>query len=292
MEVKKAVIPAAGLGTRFLPVTKSMPKEMLPLIDTPAIHYVVKEAVESGIDDIIIITGRGKRAVEDYFDESPELEMRLKKSQNDDMLTIVKDISSLANVHYIRQKEPKGLPDAVLKAEKHVGDEPFAVLLGDDIITSEKPCTRQLIDVFKKYNNSVIAVQKVPIEKINRYGSLKCTKIKSQFENDLFLIENIVEKPKITEAPSNIASIGRYVFMPEIFDSIKLTIPGVNNELQIADSINILSKSQKVYASSFSGTRYDIGDKLGYIQAIIDFSIENEEIGADVIKHIKELAAL
>ncbi len=292
MEVKKAVIPAAGLGTRFLPVTKSMPKEMLPLIDTPAIHYVVKEAVESGIDDIIIITGRGKRAVEDYFDESPELEMRLKEDKNDEMLTIVKDISSLANVHYIRQKEPKGLPDAVLKAEKHVGDEPFAVLLGDDIITSEKPCTRQLIDVFKKYNSSVIAVQKVPIEKINRYGSLKCSKIESPFDNDLFLIENIVEKPKIKEAPSNIASIGRYVFVPEIFDSIKQTTPGVNNELQIADSINILSKSQKVYASSFSGKKYDIGDKLGYIQAIIDFSIENEEIGSDVIKHIKKLATL
>lgn len=292
MEVKKAVIPAAGLGTRFLPVTKSMPKEMLPLIDTPAIHHVVKEAVESGIDDIIIITGRGKRAVEDYFDESPELEMRLKEDKNDEMLTIVRDISSLANVHYIRQKEPKGLPDAVLKAEKHVGDEPFAVLLGDDIITSEKPCTRQLIDVFKKYNSSVIAVQKVPIEKINRYGSLKCSKIESPFDNDLFLIENIVEKPKIKEAPSNIASIGRYVFVPEIFDSIKQITPGVNNELQIADSINILSKSQKVYASSFSGKRYDIGDKLGYIQAIIDFSIENEEIGSDVIKHIKKLASL
>jgi len=292
MEVKKAVIPAAGLGTRFLPVTKSMPKEMLPLIDTPAIHYVVKEAVESGIDDIIIITGRGKRAVEDYFDESPELEMRLKKDKNDEMLTVVKDISSLANVHYIRQKEPKGLPDAVLKAEKHVGDEPFAVLLGDDIITSEKPCTRQLIDVFKTYNSSVIAVQKVPLEKINRYGSLKCMKIESQFDNDLFLIENIVEKPKFKEAPSNIASIGRYVFIPEIFDSIKQTTPGVNNELQIADSINILSKSQKIYASSFSGKRYDIGDKLGYIQAILDFSIENEEIGFDVIKHIKKLATL
>ena len=292
MKVKKAVIPAAGLGTRFLPVTKSMPKEMLPLIDTPAIHYVVKEAVESGIDDIIIITGRGKQAVEDYFDESPELEIHLQKSNKEKMLQLIKDISSLANIHYIRQKEPKGLPDAVLKAEKHVGDEPFAVLLGDDIIKSEKPCTKQLIDVFKDYTSSVIAVQEVPIEKISSYGSINGTKLETKLGNDLFLIENIIEKPRIEEAPSNIASIGRYVFMPEIFDCIKQTPPGINNELQIADSINILRQSQKVYASAFSGKRYDIGDKLGYIQAIIDFALENEEIGSDVIEHIKKVAGL
>ena len=289
MKVKKAVIPAAGLGTRFLPVTKSMPKEMLPLIDTPAIHYVVKEAVESGIDDIIIITGRGKQAVEDYFDESPELEIHLQKSNKEKMLQLIKDISSLANIHYIRQKEPKGLPDAVLKAEKHVGDEPFAVLLGDDIIKSEKPCTKQLIDVFKDYTSSVIAVQEVPIEKISSYGSINGTKLETKLGNDLFLIENIIEKPRIEEAPSN---IGRYVFMPEIFDCIKQTPPGINNELQIADSINILRQSQKVYASAFSGKRYDIGDKLGYIQAIIDFALENEEIGSDVIEHIKKVAGL
>ena len=292
MKVKKAVIPAAGLGTRFLPVTKSMPKEMLPLIDTPAIHYVVKEAVESGIDDIIIITGRGKQAVEDYFDESPELEIHLEKSNKEKMLQLIKDISSLANIHYIRQKEPKGLPDAVLKAEKHVGDEPFAVLLGDDIIKSEKPCTKQLIDVFKDYTSSVIAVQEVPIEKISSYGSINGTKLETKLGNDLFLIENIIEKPRIEEAPSNIASIGRYVFMPEIFDCIKQTPPGINNELQIADSINILRQSQKVYASAFSGKRYDIGDKLGYIQAIIDFALENEEIGSDVIEYIKKVAGL
>jgi len=292
MKVKKAVIPAAGLGTRFLPVTKSMPKEMLPLIDTPAIHYVVKEAVESGIDDIIIITGRGKQAVEDYFDESPELEIHLQKSNKEKMLQLIKDISSLANIHYIRQKEPKGLPDAVLKAEKHVGDEPFAVLLGDDIIKSEKPCTKQLIDVFKDYTSSVIAVQEVPIEKISSYGSINGTKLETKLGNDLFLIENIIEKPRIEEAPSNIASIGRYVFMPEIFDCIKQTPPGINNELQIADSINILRQSQKVYASAFSGKRYDIGDKLGYIQAIIDFALENEEIGSDVIEYIKKVAGL
>jgi UTP--glucose-1-phosphate uridylyltransferase len=292
MKVKKAVIPAAGLGTRFLPVTKSMPKEMLPLIDTPAIHYVVKEAVESGIDDIIIITGRGKQAVEDYFDESPELEIHLQKNNKEKTLQLIKDISSLANIHYIRQKEPKGLPDAIAKAEKHVGDGPFAVLLGDDIIASKKPCTQQLIDVFTNYKSSVIAVQEVPLTKISRYGSVKATKIEAKLDNDLYLVEDIVEKPKPEDAPSNIAAIGRYVFTPEIFDCIKRTIPGVNNELQIADSINILRQTQKVYASSFSGKRYDIGDKSGYIQAIIDFALKNEEIGSDVADHIKKVADL
>lgn len=291
MMVKKAVIPAAGLGTRFLPVTKSMPKEMLPLIDTPAIHYVVKEAVESGIDDIIIITGRGKRAVEDYFDDSPELEMHLREKRKEDLLKVVRNISSMVNVHYIRQKEPKGLPDAVLKAEKHVGSEPFAVLLGDDIIKSEKPCIQQLIEVFKKFNSSVLAVQEVPLEKISRYGSIKGKKLETDLDNKLYLVKDIVEKPRIEEAPSNVAAVGRYVFTPEIFDCIKNTSPGVNNELQIADSIKILMRSQKVYAAEFSGKRYDIGDKLGYVQAIIDFAVENKEIGKDVLEYIKKVVS-
>ena len=292
MEVKKAVIPAAGLGIRFLPVTKSMPKEMLPLIDIPAIHYVVKEAVASGIDDIIIITGRGKRAVEDYFDESPELEMRLKKDKKNNLLKIIKDISSLVDIHYIRQGEPKGLPDAVLRAEKHVGDEPFAVLLGDDIIEGDKPCIKQLIKVFEEYKSSVIAVQEVAPEKISRYGSIKGRKLETKLDNDLYIIDYIVEKPKIEDAPSNIAAVGRYVFTPEIFGCIKKTPTGVNNELQIADSIKILKQSQEVYASGFSGKRYDIGDKLGYIQAIIDFSLENEEIGRNVREYVKKIASM
>lgn len=290
MKIRKAVIPAAGLGTRFLPVTKSMPKEMLPLIDTPAIQYVVKEAIESGVDDIIIITGRGKQAVEDYFDESPELEMHLKKNKKEDLLKMIKNISSLANIHYIRQKEPKGLPDAISKAEKHVGNEPFAVLLGDDIIASRKPCAKQLIEVYKKYNSSVIAVQKVPVQEISKYGSVKASKIKTDLNNILYLIEDVVEKPKPSEAPSNIAAIGRYIFTPEIFDSIKKTPIGINNEMQIADSIKILMKNQKVYASEFTGKRYDIGDKTGYIQAVIDFALENQEIKDDIIKHIKKIS--
>jgi len=291
MKVKKAVIPAAGLGTRFLPVTKSMPKEMLPLIDMPAIHYVVKEAVEAGVDDIIIITGRGKRAVEDYFDDSPELEMHLIEKGKKDLLKTVREVSSMVNLHYIRQKEPKGLPDAVLKAEKHIGNEPFAVLLGDDIIKSKKPCIQQLIEVFNNFNSGVIAAQKVPIEKISRYGSIKGKEIETDMSNKIYLIEDIVEKPKPEKAPSNIASVGRYVFTPEIFDSIKETKPGINNELQIADSIKILMRSQRVYASEFSGKRYDIGDKLGYVQAIIDFALENKEIGKNVKEYIKKIVS-
>jgi UTP--glucose-1-phosphate uridylyltransferase len=289
MKIKKAVIPAAGLGTRFLPVTKSMPKEMLPIIDVPAIHYVVKEAVSAGLDDIIIITGRGKRAIEDYFDESPELEMYLKEKNKDDLLKIVQDISSMVNIHYIRQKEPKGLPDAILKAQKHVGQEPFAVLLGDDIIQSETPCIKQLIEGFYQYNSSVIAAQEVPMSKISQYGSIKGNKIGKNNYGDIYQIEDIVEKPPIEKAPSNLAAIGRYVFTPEIFDAIKKTAPGVNNELQIADSIVILGRSQKVYATSFTGKRYDIGDKLGYIQAIVDFSLENSEIGKDLRNYLKNL---
>ena len=286
MKIKKAVIPAAGLGTRFLPVTKSMPKEMLPIIDTPAIHYVVIEAIDSGIDDIIIITGRGKKPLEDYFDESPELEMHLKKTKKDDLLKTVREISSLADVHYIRQKEPRGLPDAIQTAEKHIGDDSFAVLLGDDIIASKIPCTKQLINVFEKYKSSVIAVQKVPREKINRYGSVQT---ENTTEKKLYLIKNIVEKPKTDEAASTIAAIGRYIFTPEIFDCIHKTKPGVNNELQVADSINMLTKSQRVYACEFEGKRYDIGDKLGYIQAIIDFSPKNKEIKSDVKNYISKI---
>jgi len=286
MKIKKAVIPAAGLGTRFLPVTKSMPKEMLPIIDTPAIHYVVKEAIASGIDDIIIITGRGKKPLEDYFDESPELEMHLKKTKKNDLLKTIREISSLVNVHYIRQKEPRGLPDALQTAEKHIGDEPFAVLLGDDIIDSKKPCAKQLIDVFYKQKSSVIAVQNVPREKISRYGAVQ---IENTKEKQLYLIKHIVEKPKSEEAPSTIAAIGRYVFTPEIFDCIHKTKPSINNELQIADSINLLTKSQEVYAYAFEGKRYDIGDKLGYVQAIIDFSLQNKEIKTDIKDYIKKI---
>jgi len=285
LKVKKAVILAAGMGTRFLPVTKSMPKEMLPLIDKPVIHFVVKEAVESGINDVIIVTGRGKRAVEDYFDESPELEAHLLKSKRDDLLRIVRDVSSLVDIHYIRQKEPLGLGDAVLRAEKHVGKEPFAVLLGDDIIKNGIPCTKQLIEIFEKYHGSVIGVKKVPEDKVGRYGIIKGKEI----DDFLYEVEDIVEKPSIEEAPSSIAAVGRYIFTPEIFDCIKETSLGVGNEIQLTDAIRILKDSQKIYASIFNGKRYDTGDKLGYVQAVIDFAMENEEIGTDVLEYLREV---
>jgi UTP--glucose-1-phosphate uridylyltransferase len=283
--IKKAVIPAAGLGTRFLPVTKSMPKEMLPIIDKPVIHYVVEEAVASGIEDIIIITGRGKRAIEDYFDESPELEMHLLKNNKKALFEAVRDISSLVDIHYIRQKEPKGLGDAILRAEKHIGDEPFAVLLGDDIIKNEKPCTRQLIDIFEKYRSPVIAVEEVSREKVNSYGIIDGHKI----ENDLYLVEDIIEKPSFEIAPTNLGTVGRYILTPEIFECLKKTFPGIGNEIQLTDAIRNLMEHQKLYACLFQGRRYDTGDKAGYIKAIIDFAIERESLGSDILSYIKSL---
>ena len=285
MTIKKALIPAAGLGTRFLPATKSMPKEMLPIIDTPVIQYVVEEAIASGIEDIIIITGRGKRAIEDYFDDSPELEMHLAKKHNIELLKLVRDVSSLVDIHYIRQKEPNGLGDAVLRAENHIGDEPFAVLLGDDIIVNDKPCTAQLIENFEKYGRSTLAVENVPYEKLSSYGIIKGKPL----ENSLYILEDIVEKPSPETAPSNMGAIGRYVFTPEIFDCIKEAGTGVGSEIQLTDGIKLLSKSQMIYACRFKGKRYDTGDKLGYVKAIIDFALKNDSLKDDVLEYLNAL---
>ncbi len=285
MTIKKALIPAAGLGTRFLPATKSMPKEMLPIIDTPVIQYVVEEAIASGIEDIIIITGRGKRAIEDYFDDSPELEMHLAKKHNIELLKLVRDVSSLVDIHYIRQKEPNGLGDAVLRAENHIGDEPFAVLLGDDIIVNDKPCTAQLIENFEKYGRSTLAVENVPYEKLSSYGIIKGKPL----ENSLYILEDIVEKPSPETAPSNMGAIGRYVFTPEIFDCIKEAGTGVGSEIQLTDGIKLLSKSQMIYACRFKGKRFDTGDKLGYIKAIIDFALKNDSLKDDVLEYLNSL---
>ncbi|AKB18887.1 MULTISPECIES: UTP--glucose-1-phosphate uridylyltransferase GalU [unclassified Methanosarcina] len=288
MTIKKALIPAAGLGTRFLPATKSMPKEMLPIIDTPVIQYVVEEAIASGIEDIIIITGRGKRAIEDYFDDSPELEMHLAKKHNTELLKLVRDVSSLVDIHYIRQKEPNGLGDAVLRAEKHIGNEPFAVLLGDDIIVNDEPCTAQLIENFKKYGRSTIAVEEVPYEKLNSYGIIKGKPI----DNSLYVLEDIVEKPSLEAAPSNIGAIGRYVFTPEIFDCIKEAGTGVGSEIQLTDGIRLLNKSQMIYACRFKGKRFDTGDRLGYVKSIVDFALKNESLRNDVLEYLREILAV
>lgn len=284
-EVRKAVIPAAGLGTRFLPATKSMPKEMLPLIDRPVIQYVVEEAVNSGIDDLIIITGRGKRAIEDYFDDSPELEMHLRDQGKFEALRMVQGISSLVDIHYIRQKEPRGLGDAILRAEKHIGDEPFAVLLGDDIIRNDTPCTKQLIDLYLERQRSVIAVEAVPREKISSYGIIRGT----QVGPSLYRVDDIVEKPRAEEAPSNIGAIGRYVFTPEIFECLEHTPPGVGGEVQLTDGIRVLLQFQEVYAHAFQGKRYDTGDKAGYVMAIIDFALENPETRDAVVRHLRSI---
>ena len=283
-KIRKAVIPAAGLGTRFLPATKSMPKEMLPIIDTPIIQFVVEEAIAAGIDDIIIITGRGKKAIEDYFDTSPELESHLFKNKKYALLREIKDISALVDIHYIRQKEPKGLGDAVLKAEKHVGNEPFAVLLGDDIIKAEIPCIKQLTNLFGRYNKSIIAVEEVPKEKVSSYGIIKGREI----DEFIYRIEEIIEKPSLEEAPSNIGTVGRYVLTPAIFDCIKETKPGSGNEIQLTDAIKLLMEKEEVFAYSFKGKRYDAGDKTGYVKAIIDFALEKEDLKAEIRGYVQE----
>jgi len=283
-EVTKAVIPAAGLGTRFLPVTKSMPKEMLPIIDKPVIHFVVEEAIASGIDDIIIITGRGKRAIEDYFDASPELEMHLRGDHKENLLQQLERISSLCDIHYIRQKEPRGLGDAILKAEKHVGANPFAVLLGDDIITYEETCTNQLKRIFKRFNAPVLSIENVNPEKVSSYGIIRGIPV----EENIYRLEDIVEKPSLDNAPSTLGAVGRYIFSEEIFACLKKTSPGIGGELQLTDAIRLLLKETPVYACCFKGKRYDTGDKMGYIETIIDFALQSDLLRDPMMKFLKD----
>jgi UTP--glucose-1-phosphate uridylyltransferase len=282
-EITKAVIPAAGLGTRFLPITKSLPKEMLPIIDRPVIHFVVEEAIQSGIDDILIISGRKKRAIEDYFDHTPELESLLKSRNDSDKLKLLEDVYAHCSIHYIRQKEPRGLGDAILTAKKHIGNEPFAVLLGDDILQDKVPCTLQLKKVFEKTHSSVVAVQETPKEKISSYGIIKGQKI----NDSLHLLEDIIEKPAIQDAPSNLGAIGRYLFTPEIFDCLHDMVPGVGGEIQLTDAVKILLKNQHVYAYNYLGKRFDTGDKLGYIETIINFGLRDEQIGKQLKDYLE-----
>lgn len=283
MTVNKAVIPAAGLGTRFLPVTKSMPKEMLPIIDKPTIHYVVKEAFDSGINDILLITGRGKRAIEDYFDDSPEIMIHLEQNGKSRQLEDLRSLSRFEGIHFIRQREPKGLGDAVLCAEKHCGNDSFAVLLGDDIMKDSLPCTKQLIDVFDKTGSSIIAIQNIPEDQLSRYGIIKGKKQ----GDDLILLEDIVEKPHPEEAPSHFGSIGRYVFTPTIFSCLKRTSKGVGGEIQLTDAIRLLMKKEDVYAYCYSGKRFDTGDKIGYIQTIIDYALDDTTMNSQLLSFLK-----
>ncbi len=283
----KAVIPAAGYGTRFLPATKAQPKEMLPVYDKPTIQYVVEEAVASGIDDILIITGRGKRAIEDHFDRSIELELSLENSNKDRYLQEIIDISELADIHFIRQKEQKGLGDAVYTARKYVGNEPFCVLLGDTVTVSDIPCAKQLIDIYDKYQGSVIAVEKVKKGEVERYGIVKGEPIDS-----ILKIIDVVEKPKLEDAPSDLGIIGRYLLTPEIFDCIEKTPRGAVSEIQLTDGIGLLKDEQDVYAYEFKGTRYDIGTKLDWLKSSIEIALQKDDIKDDLLEYLKELTRL
>lgn len=280
-KVKKAIIPAAGLGTRFLPATKAMPKEMLPIVDKPTIQYIVEEAIASGIEDIIIVTSNTKRAIEDHFDKNFELEENLKQKGKDELLKKVKE--SEVDIHYIRQKEPKGLGHAVWVARKFIGDEPFAVLLGDDIVVAEPPGLKQLIDMYEKTGCSIVGVQQVPEDETDRYG------IVDPIGKDgrLYEVRKFVEKPKRGTAPSNLAIMGRYVLTPEIFKHLDKQKIGAGGEIQLTDAIQMLNEEQKVYAYDFAGKRYDVGEKLGFIQTTIEFALEREDLKDELYEFLK-----
>ncbi|EOU3413275.1 UTP--glucose-1-phosphate uridylyltransferase GalU [Staphylococcus aureus] len=284
-KIKKAIIPAAGLGTRFLPATKAMPKEMLPILDKPTIQYIVEEAARAGIEDIIIVTGRHKRAIEDHFDSQKELEMVLKEKGKSELLEKVQYSTELANIFYVRQKEQKGLGHAISSARQFIGNEPFAVLLGDDIVESEVPAVKQLIDVYEETGHSVIGVQEVPEADTHRYGIIDpLTKNGRQYE-----VKKFVEKPAQGTAPSNLAIMGRYVLTPEIFDCLKTQKEGAGNEIQLTDAIERMNNDNQVYAYDFEGERYDVGEKLGFVKTTIEYALKDDSMREELTRFIKEL---
>lgn len=285
MKVRKAIIPAAGLGTRFLPATKAQPKEMLPIVDKPTIQYIIEEAVASGINEILIITGRNKRAIEDHFDKSFELEMDLKDKHKDDLLKMVQDISNLAHIYYIRQKEPKGLGHAVLCAKEFSGNEPVAIMLGDDVVDSKVPCLKQLINVFDEYKTTILGVQNVPRENVNKYGIINGMHI----EDGVYKVKDLVEKPDVDKAPSNIAILGRYIVTPDIFNILEHTKPGKGGEIQLTDALKELLTREAMYAYTFEGRRYDVGDKLGFLQATVEFALKRKDIKEEFYSYLKKL---
>jgi UTP--glucose-1-phosphate uridylyltransferase len=289
-KVRKAVFPAAGLGTRFLPATKAQPKEMLPLVDKPIIQYGVEEALHSGIQNIIIVTGRGKSAIEDHFDVSFELEYLLESRNKKDLLATVRAVSDMINVSYIRQREALGLGHAVLRARELVGSEPFAVVLADDVIDSETPCLRQLLDIYEFFSAPVLAVMEVHRENISAYGVVDAEAISHNGSKDrVYRIRNLVEKPKSSEAPSNLAIIGRYVLTHEVFDSIQSIGPGSGSEIQLTDALKHLLHTRPIYAYRFEGTRYDAGDKLGFLKATVEFALRRHDLGAPFRQYLKSL---
>jgi len=289
-KVRKAVFPAAGLGTRFLPATKASPKEMLPLVDKPIIQYGVEEALHSGIQNMIIVTGRGKSAIEDHFDVSFELEHTLESKGKKELLASVRSISDLIDVSYVRQKEALGLGHAVLRAKELVGQEPFAVVLADDVIDSDVPCIRQLIDVYEFYGASVVALMEVPRDQISNYGVVDAEPVPHNGTKDrLYRIRNLVEKPKADDAPSNLAIIGRYILTPEIFTSLEETPAGAIGEIQLTDGLRHLLRSRPIYGFRFDGQRYDAGDKLGFLKATVEFALKRSDLGGPFREYLKGL---
>ncbi|WP_027405980.1 UTP--glucose-1-phosphate uridylyltransferase GalU [Anaerovibrio sp. RM50] len=285
-KIKKAVIPAAGFGTRFLPATKATPKEMLPIVDKPTIQYIVEEALASGIEEILIISGHAKRAIEDHFDSAPTLEAMLEKKHKDDLLAMVRETADI-NVHYIRQRHMNGLGDAILCARSFMGGEPFAVLLGDDVVYNEgKPALRQLMDVHESYGGSVLGCQLVPDDKVSSYGVVAGEKIAGA---DLLKVTDMVEKPEVGEAPSNMAVLGRYIISSSIFDILEKTPPGKGGEVQLTDALKVLAKNEPVWAFNFEGLRYDVGDKLGFLKATVEFALRREDLGADFRAYLNEV---
>ncbi|GIP39901.1 UTP--glucose-1-phosphate uridylyltransferase [Paenibacillus sp. J31TS4] len=285
MKVRKAIIPAAGLGTRFLPATKAMPKEMLPIVDKPTIQYIVEEAVASGIEDIIIVTGKSKRAIEDHFDTSFELEQNLMDKGKLELLSEVRKSSHMADIHYIRQKEPKGLGHAIWCARKFIGNEPFAVLLGDDIVQADKPCLKQMIEVFDRYRSSIVGVQQVPEQDVSRYGIVDA----QQMQDRLYSVLGLVEKPKQEEAPSNLAILGRYILTPRIFDILESQETGAGGEIQLTDAISTLNQHEAVYAYDFEGVRYDVGEKMGFIKTTIEFALQHAELREELLAYLGQI---
>ena len=285
-KIRKAIIPAAGLGTRFLPATKSQPKEMLPIVDKPTIQYIIEEAIASGIEEILIITGRSKKCIEDHFDKSVELELELEKSGKKEMLKMVREISNMVDIHFIRQKEPKGLGHAINCAKTFVGDEPFAVLLGDDVVyNDEEPCLGQLIKCFNEYKTSVLGVQTVADEDVDKYGIVDCIHI----EDSVYKVKGLVEKPEKEAAPSNVAILGRYIITPKIFELLEKTKPGKGGEIQLTDALLSLLKEEAMYAYDFKGRRYDVGSKQGFLEATVEYALRRPELKDEFEAYLKSI---
>ncbi len=284
MKVRKAIIPAAGLGTRFLPATKATPKEMIPIVDKPTIQYIVEEAAAAGIEDILIISGRNKRAIEDHFDKSYELEEELHRKGKQELLSCVEEISNIANIHYIRQKEAKGLGHAIYCAKSFIGNEPFAVLLGDDIVDSKTPCIKQLMDVYNEYRTTILGVQKVPLPDVSKYGIIAG----NQIDEKVYKVKGLVEKPDVDQAPSNIAILGRYIISPRIFEFLEKATPGKGGEIWLTDALQQLMECEAMYAYDFEGDRFDVGDRIGFLKATVEFALKREDLNSEFTTFLKD----